>query len=73
LGTNGRLHFSAADLEAASSQVVRQQEVFDDEARIVNDLLTRFSSRRKQIAEWTRVTGKCRRTFEHRLGAMGLL
>jgi hypothetical protein len=73
LGTNGHLVFSAADLEAACSQVVRQQAVVDDEARLVNALLAKFPSRRQQVAEWTRVTGKCRRAFEHRLAACGLL
>ncbi len=73
LGTNAALVFTAADLDSGNSQVVDQQTVYDGEMRIVSDLLSRFSSRREQAAEWTRRTGKSRRTFQKRMAACGRL
>lgn len=67
LGTNGPFVFTAAEMADVQSQTVRSQTVHEREGRIIKDLLARFKSRREQIAEWRRLTGKCRRTFEHRL------
>jgi len=46
---------------AARINPIREREV-----AIINDLLARFKTRGEQVAEWTRLTGKCRRTFEIR-------
>jgi hypothetical protein len=65
------LVFTAADLGTATPGVVEQVSVLERETRLVKDLLARFSTRREQVAEWTRETGKCRRTFERRLADCG--
>jgi len=69
LGTN-RVVFTAKDLELATPSVERRKANLDFEYDIVRELLTRFSTRREQIAEWQRQTGKCRRTFEHRIAKL---
>jgi hypothetical protein len=65
------LVFTAADLGTATPGVVEQMSIHERETRLVKDLLARFSTRREQLAEWTRETGKCRRTFERRLANCG--
>lgn len=65
------LVFTAADLETATPGAVEQVSVLEREIRLVKDILARFSTRREQVAEWSRETGKCRRTFERRLADCG--
>lgn len=65
------LVFTAADLASATPNVAEQESEHERETRLVKDLLARFSTRREQVAEWSRETGKCRRTFERRLANCG--
>jgi hypothetical protein len=71
LGTTLSLVFTAADLASSMPNVAEQESEHEPETRLVKDLLARFSTRREQVAEWSRETGKCRRTFERRLANCG--
>jgi hypothetical protein len=65
------LVFTAADLASATPYVAEQESNHERETRLVKDLLARFPTRREQVAEWTRATGTCRRTFERRMADCG--
>ncbi|HEX3998253.1 MAG TPA: hypothetical protein VHX65_06880 [Pirellulales bacterium] len=67
LGTNGSLGFTAGDYEPVTAPVAKHRADHTAETLLIKDLLARFKSRREQVGEWMRLTGKCRRTFEHRL------
>jgi len=64
---NLEVEIEADQILDAADHVVRRTVKLSGELEIVKKILVRFDSRSEQIAEWKRLTGKGRRTFEHRL------
>ncbi len=54
-------------MDGANPQLAGLQTVYERETQLVLDLRGRLSTRREQASEWTRLTGKSRRTFNKRV------
>ena len=67
LGTNRVVTFTPDDLDKATGHIMRQHRKLSGDRQLVAELIQKFPTRKEQIAEWKRLTGKCRRTFEHRM------
>ena len=66
------LSFTAKELASETPAVAEQSSQVEREGQLVADLVARFKTRREQAAEWTRLTGKSRKTLLRRLSAVGL-
>jgi hypothetical protein len=67
------LSFTAKELESETPAVAEQGSQVEREGQLAADLVARFKTRREQAAEWTRLTGKSRKTLLRRLSTAGLL
>jgi hypothetical protein len=68
--TNRLIEISAEEIKGNTGYVARQaqgQQGRIGECDLVRRLIEGYRTRREQIGEWKRLTGKCRRTFELRL------
>ena len=65
--SNAVIEISAGEVAQNTGSLVRKVRQKQRDCEIVRRLIGSFETRKEQIAEWRRLTGKCRRTFEHRL------
>jgi hypothetical protein len=65
--TNRLIEIFPEEIKRNTGYVARQAQGRFRECDLVRRLIEGYPTRREQISEWTRLTGKCRRTFELRL------